>query len=39
MHPGVDQVIIATWSGKVLEIRAFRWLEGAFRGTAIPFGG
>jgi proteasome lid subunit RPN8/RPN11 len=39
MHPGVDQVIIATRNGKVLEVRVFRWFEGAFRGTAIPLGG
>jgi len=39
MHPRVDQMIIGTRSGKVLEIRVFRWLEGAFRGAAIPLGG
>ena len=38
MHPGVDQVIIATRGGNVLEIRTFRWFEGAFRGTAMPLG-
>jgi proteasome lid subunit RPN8/RPN11 len=39
LHPGVDQVVIATQGGKVLEIRAFRWSEGAFHGTVIPLGG
>jgi proteasome lid subunit RPN8/RPN11 len=39
LHPGVDQVIIATRGGKVLEIQVFRWIEGSFHGTAIPLGG
>jgi len=39
LHPGVDQLIIATRDGKVLEIRMFYWLEGAFHGTGIPLGG
>ena len=39
MHPGVDQVIMGTQDGKILEIRVFRWLEGSFRGAAIPLGG
>jgi proteasome lid subunit RPN8/RPN11 len=39
LQPGVDQVIIATGGGKVLEIRVFRWREGAYRGTTIPLGG
>jgi proteasome lid subunit RPN8/RPN11 len=39
LHPGVDQLIIATRGGKMLEIRVFSWREGAFHGTAIPLGG
>lgn len=39
IHPGVDQVVIATLGGKVLEIRRFRWFEGEFRGASIPLGG
>jgi proteasome lid subunit RPN8/RPN11 len=39
LHPGVDQVIIGTMGGKVLEIRVFLWFEGSFRATVIPLGG
>jgi proteasome lid subunit RPN8/RPN11 len=39
MHPRVDQLIIGTRGGKVLEIRVFRWFNGTFRGTEIPLGG
>lgn len=39
LHPGVDQLIVATRGGKVLEIRMFYWFEGAFRGAAIPVDG
>jgi hypothetical protein len=39
MHPRVDQLIIGTRGGKVLEIRVFRWFNGTFRGTGIPLGG
>ena len=38
MHPGVDQVVIGTRGGKVSEIQAFHWQEGAFRGAVIPLG-
>jgi proteasome lid subunit RPN8/RPN11 len=38
MHPGVDQVVSGTRGGKVSEIQAFRWREGAFRGAAVPLG-
>ena len=39
LHPGVDLVIIGIRDGKISEIQAFRWREGAFRGIAIPLHG
>jgi len=33
--PGVDQVVVGTRTGKVTEIRVFRWEEGRFRCGAV----
>jgi proteasome lid subunit RPN8/RPN11 len=39
MHPGVDQVVIGMRGGKVHEIRAFRWRDGAYSGSKVTLVG